>query len=436
MLKVHLIHNIIRRNVSALYITGDKASQNYAVLRPYLDLKAKLNNKQKLEQNIKHRKMNIDFDEMQLLWSTYQDVTRKKRELEQKRKEIVDSIRMVDAKGDGSEALIRKFKIEGAMARNDLKTLKENSYALEDTFIHKFLDLPNDLHDRTPLEANRIYFSHSVQRNDNDAENHLNKVDYVEYHDPLCYYLKGDAANCDQYLQLDCMKMFRSFGFIPFSNPDFVRSVLAEGAGVNVNELVTIVEEDLENKLNLLHLAGSGSMLSFLGFLSKLLIYKNYLPLKFVSSGKSFSTLDTSSMENGLYTARQRTNVQLFGMSIDESESLQQFDETLQQMIDLYKRLDKSFRVSYVIGDQLTQAENMRAVFEIYSPHQKCFVSIGHLSSYSNYISKRLLIAYKDDKQYKFPHLISGSIIDVTKFLAISLEEKGLLRTPAILTNN
>lgn len=435
ILKVPLIYSIIRRNVSALYITGDKANKNYAVLRPYLDLNAKLNNKHKLEQNVRHRKMTIDLNEMQLLWSMYLDVSKKKCDLEQKRKEIANSIRNVDPKGDESEALIRKFKIEGAMARNDLKTLKENSYALEDMFIHKFLDLPNDIHERTPVEANQIFVSHSDHQTINEAEHHLNKVDYVEYHDPFCYYLKSDAAKCDLNLPFYCMEMFRSFGFIPFSNPDFIRSILAEGAGVSVNDLLTIVEEDLENKLNLLHLAGSGSMLSFLGFVTKLLIYKNYLPLKFVSSGKKFSVPETSSTHNGLYTACQTTNVQLFGMTINESESLHQFDETLEQMIEFYKRLDRNFRVSYVTGDELTQAESLRAVFEIYSPYRRCFIPIGHLSSYGDYVSKRLLIAYKDDKQYKFPHLISGSIVDVTKLLAILLEAKGVFRTPKILEN-
>lgn len=437
LLKLPAIHHLIHRNLSALYITGDKANQNFAVLRPHFDFNAKLGNKQKFEQNISRRKLKVDLNELHLLWSTYLDVSQKKCDLEQKRKDIVHSIQNVDPKADQSEALISKFKIEGAMARNDLKALKENSYALEESFINKFLDLPNDIHDRTPLEADRIHYSQSDQPNISDAENHLNKVDYLEYHDPFCYFLKGAAAKCELNVPFYCMEMFRSFGFITFSNPDFVRRILVEGAGVNVNDLLTIVEEDLENKLNLLHLAGSGSMLSFLGFVTKLLVYKKFLPLKFVSSGKTFSTSHTNATENGLYSACQSTNVQLFGMASNASESLQQFDETLEQMIEFYKRLDRNFRVRYVTGDRLTQAEGLRADFEMYSPHRKCFVTVGHLSSYDDYISKRLLIAFKEDKveQLKFPHLISGSVINVTKFLAILLEEKGVLRTPAMLGN-
>lgn len=437
LLKVSPICNTIRRYVTALYVAGDKVALNYPGLRPYNDFNAKLQNKQELEQNIARRKMKMNLNEIQLLWSTYLDITKKKSDLEQRRKDIVKSVTDVDPQADGGEALIRKFKIEGAMAKNDLKSLKENSYAIEETFIHQFLDLPNDIHDRTPLEANRIYFSHSGQQIISDAEDHLNKSNYLKYHDPFCYFLRSDAAKCDLNLPFYCVDMFRSFGFIPFSNPDFIRTVLAEGAGVRVDDLMTIEEDDSENKCNLLHLAGSGSMLGFLGNVTKLKVSKSCLPLKFMSSGKDYTISDTNSAENGLYSACQTTNVQLFCMAGSESESLHQFDETLEQMKEFYKRLDRDFRITYVTADRLAQGESLRADFEMYSPHRKCFVTIGHLSGHGDYISKRLLIVLKGDneKRLEFPHLISGRVINVTKFLALLLEEKGELRPPKILEN-
>lgn len=433
MLRVPLIYTIIRRNVSALFVTGDNI--HHAVLKPHADFKTKFQNKQKLEQNIRQRKTNIDLNELYLLWTTYQDIQQKKCDLELRGKEILDSLKKIDPKEDGSETLINKFKTERVMARDELKTLVKNSYLLEDTFMHKFLELPNDIHDRTPLEADQIIYSRSDQQEVNDAENHLNKVDCLEYHDPFCYYLKNEAAKCDHFLPLNCMDMFRSLGYIPFSNPDFVRSLLVEGAGFRLDEVITIVEEDLENQLNLLHLSGCGSMLSFLGCLTRLIIFKNYMPLKLVSSGRSFSIPDTGSTENGLYSAVQTTNIQLFGITANESESLQQFDEILLQMIEFYKRLNRNFRVSYVTGDKLHRAEKFRAVFEMYSHHRKCFVSTGQLSCYGDYISQRLLISIKntsDDINIKFAHLIHGNLIDVTKLIAILLEEKGVFRTPTL----
>ncbi|KAG4077684.1 hypothetical protein HA402_015727 [Bradysia odoriphaga] len=433
LLRIPLIYHIVRRNVSALY--GDRANGNYPILRPYFDFNTKLQDKQKLEQNIRRRKLNIDLNKINDLWSTHAALSKKQCDLERRPKEILDSMESIDPKAKGSKDLTRKYKIELAMVKSDLKALKENARAVEDLFIDKFLDLPNDINERTPVDVNTVIFSYTDRRTvtEDDTENHLNKLNYVEYHDPHCYFLKGVAAEYDLALPFYCIEMFGLHGFMPFSNPDFIRSVLAEGGGVDKNDLMTIVDKDLGNKLNLMHIAGSGSMLSFLGFVTRLMVYKNYLPLKFVSSGKVFSNRDTTSSEDyGLYSACQTTNVQLFCMTDDESESLKQFDEIVGQMIEFYKHLDRTFRVVYVTGDQLSQAEDSRAVFEIFSHQRKCFIPVGHLSSYGDYVSKRLLIAFKDGnaKEMQFPHLISGSLINVTKYLAILLEDKGALKTP------
>lgn len=433
LLRIPLIYYIVRRNVSALY--GDRVNGNFPILRPYFDFNAKLQDKHKLEQNIRLRKLNIDVNKIHELWSTYVALSQKKCVLERRPEELITTMKSVDPTAKDSEDLIRKYTIELAMVRTDLEALKENTLAVKELFIQKFLDLPNDINERTPLEANKVHFSYTDQRTAtvDDTENHLNKVNYLEYHDPYCYFLKGDAAEFDLALPLHCMEMFGLHGFIAFSNPDFIRCILAEGGGADKDDLLTIVEEDLESKSNLMHMAGSGSMLSFLGFVTTLKMFKSYLPLKLISSGKVFSNRDnSSSADHGLYSTCQTTNVQLFVMTANESESLQQFDEIVGQMIEFYKRLDRTFRVTYVTGDQLSQAEDSRAVFEIFSIHRKCFVPVGDLSSYGDYVSKRLLTSFQDGntKGLQFPHLISGSLINVTKYLAILLEDKGALNTP------
>lgn len=432
LLRIPRIPLIVCRNASALY--GDKTNGTFPILRPYFDFNSKLQDKNKLEQNIKRRKLNIDLTRIDGLWSTYADLQKKKNDLEQRPLEIKASMKSVDPTAKDSEALIRKYEIELAMVKTDLKALKENSYAVEELFIQQFLDLPNDINERTPVNVNQVHFSYSDQRTSgvDETENHLNKVNYVEYHDPFCYFLKDDAAEFDLALPVYCMDKFSSYGFIPFSNPDFIRSILAEGASVDKINLITIADDDLEDKLNLTHLAGSGSMLSFLGFATKLVINKK-LPMKFMCSGKVFTSPEIGSSEDyGLYSACQTTNVQLFCMASNESESLNQFDGMVEQMIEFYKGLDRTFRVIYVTGEQLNPAEDCRAVFEIFSTHRNCFIPIGHLSSYGDHISKRLLVNIepRGKKQVSFPHLISGSLINVTKYLAVLLEDKGALKTP------
>lgn len=431
-LPLPLIHKIISRNVSALRVSGD-----YANLKPFFDFDAKLHNREKLEQNIRRRKLNIDVNEIHSLWSTYQDLEKQKADLEGKRQENANSFRKIDRKAAGSDAILAELKKESVMLRNELKTLSDSSSGVESAFVDKFLDIPNEINDRTPVDEDQILFSHGDQQSVGDGVHHLSKSGYVEYHDPYCYFLKGDAAKLDLELPLYCRELFRSHGYSTFSNPDFIRTILADRACVDVDGLVTIIEEDVMNKLNLLHLAGSGSMLGFLGFVTKWQLYPKYLPLKLVASGKAFSTSNQStSGDDGLYSAVQSTNAQVLCLSSSHSESMALFDETLEQMTELYKRLDRTFRIRYVAGDQLSASEELRAVYEMYSPYRKCFVPVGHLSSYSDYISKRLLTAYTIEKKLKFAHLISGSVLNATRFLAILLEEEGVLKLPTTILHN
>ena len=52
---------VIKRHYSALFVTGDKAKENFAVLVPYLDFREKLKNDEKLEENLKLRHSNFDL---------------------------------------------------------------------------------------------------------------------------------------------------------------------------------------------------------------------------------------------------------------------------------------------------------------------------------------------------------------------------------------
>lgn len=57
-----------KRTISALYITGDKASQNFAVLTPYIDFENRIVDKNELLQNITARNISIDLDNIEKKW--------------------------------------------------------------------------------------------------------------------------------------------------------------------------------------------------------------------------------------------------------------------------------------------------------------------------------------------------------------------------------
>lgn len=426
---------IINRQISALYITGDKAKENYSILTPYFDFQSRLTeNTNELRNNVALRKLPNNIDELYLLWDVYRNVQLKKKDLENRRVEIASALKKIA--GDNNENMIRKYKYEGTMVREDLKVLKEKSYHMEDTFVHEYLALPNVLHHRTPTNGiPKIIFEEPIPTETFNTKSHLSHTNCIEYYDAKCYFLLESAAELDLLIPFYCVDRFKEIGYVQFSNPDFCKSVLVEGAGIQLDRIVTVKEDNTDaSSINRLHLPGAGSMLSYLGFITKLSVFKSALPMKFVSSGRGY---DNAHNENiGLYGVDQSTQVQLFQALATKEEADISFDETVKHISAVLKQFNEQFRYVYVPADRLQTSESLRVDFEMYSKHLQRYICVGNLSSYGDYISKRLLFSFKSDggsRDPKFPHLIAGTVVNVPKLLAILLENRESLEVPTFL---
>lgn len=429
------ILRIINRQISALYITGDKAKENYSILTPYFDFQSRLTeNSTELRNNIALRKLSDNIDELNLLWDVYRNVQLKKKDLENRRVEIASDLKKIA--GDNDQNMIRKYKYEGTMVREDLKVLKEKSYHMEDTFVHRYLALPNVLHLRTPTNGiSKIIYEEPIPAESLNTKCHLSYTDLIEYYDPKCYFLLEAAAELDLLIPFYCVDRFKELGYVQFSNPDFCKSIVVEGAGIQLDSIVTVKEEYPDaSSINRLHLPGAGSMLSYLGFITKLSVFKSALPMKFVSSGREYRNHANENI--GLYGVNQSTQVQLFQALATKEEADRSFDETVKYISDVLKQFNEHFRYVYVPADRLQTSESLRVDFEMYSKHLQRYICIGNLCSYGDYISKRLLFSFKSDggsKDPKFPHLISGTVVNVPRLLAIILENRESLEVPTFL---
>lgn len=418
-----------RRFIAALYLTGDKAKENYAVLKPYLDFNEKFRDRKKLEENITNRKMKMDMDHMFQQWEMYRDMGLKKKRLELRRAEISDLMRRLDS--DENTDLKRKYQNEGRIVREDLKLLRESSYALEESFIGEYLSLPNSLHKRTPMDTAAKTFSYLNRKKDEHHKSHLLNSDNLEFYDESCYFLKNDGAKFDLLYPLYVSQKLKKLGYIQFSNPDFVRTVIAEAAGCKLSELFLIDEKDESERINLLHLAGSASLLSFIAYIVKLSIYPNVLPLKLYSTGRQYILDHKTSDDNiqGLYASCQSNALQMFLVTDSQENADVLFDEAVNNVIEFYKPLNRHFRVVYVPAHVLYPAESLRSSFQLYSSLLDRYIEVGQLSQYGDYISKRVLFNLKGDKPNKFPFIISGTAVNTAKILASSLEQQFELPT-------
>ncbi|XP_055527812.1 serine--tRNA synthetase-like protein Slimp [Wyeomyia smithii] len=389
---------------SALYVTGDKAKEQYAPLIPYLDFQAKLADIGKLEHNLRLRRYRLDLDHLKQQWELYRLMEQRKRDIEIRRVELRDLI----AKAT-SEETVNQLKLQATLAKADLKSLRESSYAVADNFVAgTFLAIPNELHERTPAEEAVVLYENSPTR----ALSKAIGGDWLEEYDSTSTYMREDAALMDLFLPIRCVEMFQDAGFVLFSNPDFVRTVLVEAAQEDLDSVYEVKEEvALEHTLNRLHLCGGSSMLSFLGYLTKLSVFPTALPLRLVANGKQY-----------LYEKAQTSAVQVLAAAQSSEAVIQIFDDTLELYKHLYDKLGLPYRLVMIPAHELKPAEAMRVSIEVASLNDRQrFVSVGSVSYYGDFISKRIAFNYHEGKVQKFPHLVAGTVVTARELIKLLL---------------
>lgn len=430
LLNCHGLHTSCQRQVSALYITGDKARENYVTLQPYLDFKGTFADMESLENSIKKRKMTMDLREVHRMFEHYKAKSKEIENVEKEREMIAKQLKdMGKSKDQQNTETMNTLKEQGKELRNRLKSLKNDFYPVEDEFCQAFLHLPNLLDRQCPEgEHERILYRSKLNETQSpEAPSHMQQTDQIRYIDHTRYYLMKQAAKFDLYCTDAMVKYFlQKEQFIQTCNPDFVRCVLLEANATPLERYHKVEEHQVQNKLNGAYLTGGGSFESFLGAVTKLCVYPSVIPLKYICSGRLYER--SSEEENhaaSLYTAIQTNAVQTFVACLNAQQAEEHMDTILNRCVDFYKTFaNLHFRVVYVKAADLMPSESLRAQIEVYSPHEKRYVCVGRISNYKDFVSKRILFTMREQKEYKFLHLIGGPILYTTRLIAALMESQ------------
>lgn len=427
LVRLQNLLKIPRRNVSALYVTTHQLKEHSFILVPHLDFEQKFSNRKLLEKNITRRRLAYNLSEIYQNYEIYKPIAQQLTTLETRSLVVAEELLKLceesEKSGTDNKQAIDKCRNECAILEEDIKELKQQNYKLEDIFVHQYLSLPNELHGKTP-DQSEVIFSHG-NISQKQCEDHLSCGNLVDYYNETAYYLKGQAAIFDLHFPFYCIDQLREQGFVQFSNPDFARSIVLQSAGLPQSGFYEIKHESNEKGINLVHLVGNGSMLSFLGFIAKVSAPISQFPFKLVCSGKQYVPVEDN--DKGLLKASQSTAVQVFCAS-NESEIEQLFDDVLNLIKKLYTPLGLHYRIVHVPSHELTLAESRRLRVEMFSTFHNEYIEVGDVCCYSDFISQRLLCKIrqsKEDKVGHFAHFLSGTICNVSRLIALLLEEHG-----------
>lgn len=440
LLKVKPLVCVPRRFVQALFVSQRNAVGNLRALWPIFDYKNRLENRAELEVNIKRRGLlnKIDINNLYAQWTLYKSHETRKDVIEKRRAQLSKTIgKLKSAKSLSAEehANVEKYQQEARSLRSEYEDACQRFYEIEENFNNSFLALPNQLLPNTSDELQIVHSHRTQYAGTTKTQHHLQYEHCIEFiNDYGLYFLRNEASIFDLHFPLNCLDYFQQNGFIQFRNPDFAKTIIIEGAGHTLDSVYEITHDFHENCSNLVHLVGNGCWLSFLGFIAKIKADKALLPMQFVTTGKIYQPTSTNN-NFGLFDAVQSTAVQIF-LAGTEKQMKDKFDETLELISQIYKSIDIHFRIVHMPANQLQSAACFGARIEMYSPHLEKYIEIGNLSNYSDYISRRLRFQCEKDEtnSYYKPHILSGTVCNVTKLLAIILETHDGTIPKSILT--
>lgn len=418
--------NTIRH--SSLFINGARATENFVYVNPHIDLPDIIERKTEIQEHLNRRKLEFDLDKLENLWSVYDNLREKRNEYDKKRNDLSNELGNL-IKSDPESEIIKKLKLQIGLIKDNIKKLKVPLWSAEESVMLEALKLPNNLHPNTPNDENIIIYTHLTAPNDKLQKDHIKvgqDLDIINFKNNENYYLKGDAAIFELGAKFYMSNILKKKDFIQFSNPDFVKSVIVEGCGVDhtSSNATFILHHNEETKTSVdsrLHLTGGGSLYSFMAYHAKNVVHDKALPLKYFSMGRQYTpSLDT---EHNLFHVCQSSVVQFFGVTKIEQNLDLMLEELIQVVKECYGNFGYHFRLCIIPANNLHMWESMRVVIEMFSSSLDKYVEVANISVSGDFISKRLMYTYTENKKSFFPYIISGTLLNVPKFLACVLEQ-------------
>jgi len=421
-----------RSVVSALHINGGKPN-TVSILTPSLThIDTLIRNRPKLVYMLEARQMQFDIDSFIYVWDEMNSLRIRREDLENKRTQVNDLVKVIvksrKNKDEETQLNFEHLREEGKQLRKQLKQLTPKWWAIEEEAVTKALSLPNYIHSKTPSES-QLVESHKIIPQNIEENNHL-LCENIKFNSPTNYFLKGSLALMELDLIRSFSQDFMEHGFKQMTGPDFVKSIIVDGCGVEFNNPKSTLAldgssdyGDLESG-NGLHLVGGGSLASIVAFLTKNVIQDPF-PLRLMSIGRQYQP-DEGSL--GLFSASQSSAIQLLTAMDNEPDGLYEECQRIRTVIShRLKELNVHFRIVDVSPRHLQRWEQFRSSVQLYSPSLKDYVQVASVSIVGDFISRRLAIY--GPKTGNFPGFVTSTALCVPKLLASYLENQPETRT-------
>lgn len=396
---------------SALFVGSTRATNTTAILMPHMDFHGKFKNMDALRNSLAVRGIkDVELEKMKETFDFIESIKATKSDLELQRANTAKEL--IELYKNEAENLknIKPRKAVNAMLRESLKNISKEIAGLEETFVVKFLNLPNEIHPYTPDEDKVTFQVEGIK----------------EIHPELAKFkLSGGNEDAKVLLELFlsqcCFKNFSDY--VKSSNCDFVKSLVAEGVGLkhrDVDSVFILDSNEPNTEDSNLHLVGGASLPSFCALFAKSFTAFDKLPIKMITVGRNYTPMG----EIVPASECQSTVAELFAVMDSSSEKeYRTYLEILEDVKKFYDSLAVRYRLVTKNGSALKNWETLSTWIEVFSEHEQQFVNVGCVSLCGSFISKRLLMKYKQGKTNDFLNVITGTVVDFKKLESCLLKK-------------
>jgi len=413
----------LTRNKSALFVNGRNASQQFAVLTPDTEFAWVKENKEKLEKVYKERKCALQIDRMITELELYKNIKKQVEERSKVRDMINHKIKETKNKGgDLNVVLLNRLKEN----KKTLKQQRETLWDIEDKLILKLLNLQN-CDDKSRFES-KTHFSQSEKLSDIHPQRGHRELaeinDLIEFsnNSHTAYYLKHELARLELQLNRYFNSKLLDRGWEIFSNPDFSKSVVVEGCGINFFDPHAIFSlkkyQDFGDRAscNAMHLPGGASLSPFLAYFARnILMNPHILPINAFCLGRVYSPEPKEVSD--LFNTQQSQGVQLFSVS----NSQEDMEKQLEFMLNCIKDALSVFPNFTLTEQKLADCKPCNSRQYRVTMQGVQSVEVGHVGVQGKYLSQRVMMVSQEADEYLPLYTVSAHL-NITRMLGVFIE--------------
>ena len=414
------VHQFRFSSKSALFVSGKNAQKQFAVFTPKICVDWVKSNRTTLETVNQARKVSLDVGNLIHELETYQAL---KVQIQEDRGNLEQiHLELSERKKRGEDVSDFTRKLKEIKKEMNVEAKKESISNFEESSVLDYLNLQN-CNSNSRL-SEKPYYCMRREENKFNKINHrdlcLNN-DLIEFspNSHSAYYLKGQLAHLELKLGHFFTSKLLASGLEIFSNPDFVKSVLAEGAGLDIFEASKIFAlkkyQDFGDRssCNAVHLVGGASLAAFSGYFSRnIVMTPQVLPALMFCVGRLYSPL--SSAQTDLLSCQQSQALQVLGLTTDQLA----METQLQSLLNIISQIFSSFpnlTITEVSLEDCERSNSRQFRLEVEGVET---VTIGHVGVQDSYLSDRMMMVTADNS----PLFTVSANINITRLMAVMLE--------------